>query len=472
MKRIPKNSLRAFFRKQAIKWSLIGLCLVLVFALPAFFWIIKTASEKHLLSLAETTTFAFRPRITSPVGDIRAVQAQMIDTVHLKLTESIVIRDTELKAIYNNGNPNEKPACPPSKLACWINHFSQIEHLEPIYFSNDSGGSLFGYADYKVNPVFDHTWFLIFVFLVPVIFIIQALGLSAALDNSSATVTDKLSQWAKQVRKPENSPSENKEMTAPFKEFEDMQTAINGLQNEIVRLQGVAVDDVKSKLHLAVLQEVGHDLRNPISQVEKYFAVLVASTLRTGTMDLNKVEDVERTLKRVKDVSEQVKGLQDGLASEEKYCSIVEQGKILLSDMAQNSDVIERKIQFKFDAEENVGTTQIAPVAFQRIFENLLRNAIDAVPDGGAVEVNIRNRNGRPTLIVIDNGHGIADEHKNQIFDFLFTTKGTRGTGLGLGIVKNLCTFFGADVQFQSALNRGTTFQISFVPAGEIGVAV
>jgi len=97
-----------------------------------------------------------------------------------------------------------------------------------------------------------------------------------------------------------------------------------------------------------------------------------------------------------------------------------------------------------------------------RVFSNLLKNAIQAVPEGaqGHVHVEIKNENGSVIASVKDNGIGIGDDEAGKIFTPNFTTK-TGGMGLGLAMVKNIVEQANGKVWFQSRIGEGTTFFVS-----------
>jgi signal transduction histidine kinase len=96
-----------------------------------------------------------------------------------------------------------------------------------------------------------------------------------------------------------------------------------------------------------------------------------------------------------------------------------------------------------------------------QIWANLIDNALDAVPDGGRVEVTAaRDRRG-VVVSVIDNGHGIAADVRARIFDPFFTTKPVgQGTGLGLDIVRRLVTHNDAAIDVESAPGH-TVFRVT-----------
>jgi signal transduction histidine kinase len=97
----------------------------------------------------------------------------------------------------------------------------------------------------------------------------------------------------------------------------------------------------------------------------------------------------------------------------------------------------------------------IDPDQLKPAIENLLRNAIEASPPGGAVLLDAR-RNGRSTTISIsDQGPGIPEDVLPRIFDLYFTTK-ARGTGIGLPVAQQIVTAHGGTIEVESGPGRGT----------------
>jgi signal transduction histidine kinase len=108
------------------------------------------------------------------------------------------------------------------------------------------------------------------------------------------------------------------------------------------------------------------------------------------------------------------------------------------------------------------------PNRLQQCFLNLLFNAMEALPEGGNVEVISRfDPETRKAVVEIrDNGGGIASEHLEHIFDPFFTTKPSgQGTGLGLSIVYGIVKNHGGDIDVESQAGRGTAFILRFPKA-------
>ncbi len=104
-------------------------------------------------------------------------------------------------------------------------------------------------------------------------------------------------------------------------------------------------------------------------------------------------------------------------------------------------------------------------VQLEQVLLNLVFNARDAMPDGGPVVVRLRVHDERFTkLEVIDTGVGIPKEHLDAVFQPYFTTKGDRGTGMGLSTVQFLVHEHGGRVSLSSTVGDGTTVTV-FWPA-------
>ena len=99
----------------------------------------------------------------------------------------------------------------------------------------------------------------------------------------------------------------------------------------------------------------------------------------------------------------------------------------------------------------------------QQVFLNLMLNARDAMPDGGALRVSTRYEHERDELAIeiADTGTGIAPEHLPHVFDPFFTTKPAgRGTGLGLAVCHRIVTAHGGRIEISNNDGRGTLVRV------------
>ncbi len=98
-------------------------------------------------------------------------------------------------------------------------------------------------------------------------------------------------------------------------------------------------------------------------------------------------------------------------------------------------------------------------VYLKRVLNNLLINAVQAMPHGGQLTISIYNTEEATCIAIQDTGAGIPDEIKPKLFQPLFTTK-SKGQGFGLAVCKRVVEAHGGTISFESAVGKGTTFKI------------
>lgn len=94
---------------------------------------------------------------------------------------------------------------------------------------------------------------------------------------------------------------------------------------------------------------------------------------------------------------------------------------------------------------------------------NLILNAVDAMPSGGLLTLRVFAVAPRSVIVEVrDTGTGMTDEVRGRCLEPFFTTKGQRGTGLGLAMVYGMVQRHEAEIEIESALGRGTTMRLTF----------
>ena len=91
---------------------------------------------------------------------------------------------------------------------------------------------------------------------------------------------------------------------------------------------------------------------------------------------------------------------------------------------------------------------------------NLIFNAVDALPEGGAITFRTRAEDGEVVVEIGDTGTGMSEEVRQRCFEPFFSTKGARGTGLGLAMVFGIVHRHAGTVSIESEPGRGTTFTL------------
>jgi PAS domain S-box-containing protein len=119
-----------------------------------------------------------------------------------------------------------------------------------------------------------------------------------------------------------------------------------------------------------------------------------------------------------------------------------------------------KKIDIRTDVHDTP-PLKIDPDQIQQVFLNLILNARDAMPDGGSLDISVKQSDGHVEMRFADTGRGIDVEVKDKVFDPFFSTKGpTKGTGLGLSICYSIIKDHGGTIEIESEKDKGTRFII------------
>jgi signal transduction histidine kinase len=143
----------------------------------------------------------------------------------------------------------------------------------------------------------------------------------------------------------------------------------------------------------------------------------------------------------------------------------------LITDVVRAVQGLDR-VQFRMDLKVNLPPVVGDPIAFRRILENLMANAVESLeskPGRIIVSTEVVERNGEPPLVrvtVADSGRGMSREETGQIFNDFYTTK-EGGAGLGLSIVRRLVMDVHGSVAVESEPGKGTRMIID-IPSSRL----
>jgi len=131
-----------------------------------------------------------------------------------------------------------------------------------------------------------------------------------------------------------------------------------------------------------------------------------------------------------------------------------------------------RRVTLHLQLQEDLSTIRGDPLALERVFANLLQNALKFTPEAGEVTVRSIQYNGEVSAAITDSGPGIAPEELPWLFEkYRRTEEGKKreGTGLGLFIVKSLVEAHGGRVEIESTVGAGTCFRV-FLPTASMSI--
>ncbi len=109
--------------------------------------------------------------------------------------------------------------------------------------------------------------------------------------------------------------------------------------------------------------------------------------------------------------------------------------------------------------DESLPVVSADPGQIQQVFQNIISNALQAMPEGGRLEITTGTKDGFAEIVFKDTGEGIPEENLLKIFEPLFTTK-SRGIGLGLAIVKSIIDGHKGEIEVKSEAGKDTTFTV------------
>ncbi len=219
---------------------------------------------------------------------------------------------------------------------------------------------------------------------------------------------------------------------------------------------------------------VAHELRSPLVSIRQLNNVLFEGL--AGPLQLKQKDFVARGLKKIDSLLDLINDLLNVAKLEEgqpikqaillDLRKVIEETCILVEPRAK-----ERGIDLTYSC-ENLEPVVADPENIEKIFNNLVNNAINYSPDGGRVTVTARGADGRVEISVEDKGVGIPPEELPKIFDKFYRvkhpkTRNVTGTGLGLAIVKKVVESHKGTIDVESIPDKGTTFRILLPTANQ-----
>jgi signal transduction histidine kinase/CheY-like chemotaxis protein len=207
---------------------------------------------------------------------------------------------------------------------------------------------------------------------------------------------------------------------------------------------------------------IAHEINNPLQSVQNCLHLAGHEELppekRKEYFDLAKNE-----LERLMKTSQRMLDFYRPGAVKMEQVDILELLQHVLSLTLQQLN--QRHIDVKTDLPESLPPIFAVSSQIQQIFFNLILNALDAMPAGGELRINAQALENGVEITFQDTGPGIAENHKNDIFEPFFSTK-EGGTGLGLTVSYNIVTAHGGTLDLVNGYEPGACFRI-FLPMGD-----
>lgn len=292
----------------------------------------------------------------------------------------------------------------------------------------------------------------VYAFMLVIAFAL-AYFLASYITQSLKTISDRLSETSL------NQKNQKIVLEANSKEINLLINAYNDMVDELEKSAVKLAQSEREEAWREMAKQVAHEIKNPLTPMR----LTVQSFQRK--FDANdpelkqKLKDYSDTLIQQIDTMSAVASAFSNFASmpaqQNETLNVVEVVELALDIF--NEDYL------VFESDEKEIITKMDRTQLIRIITNLVKNAIQAIPEQQPekkVLVSVRRHPSEVIIMVRDNGTGIEKQFQDQIFEPKFTTKNS-GMGLGLGIIKNIIENYKGTITFETQTGQGTTFMVA-----------
>ncbi len=200
---------------------------------------------------------------------------------------------------------------------------------------------------------------------------------------------------------------------------------------------------------------IGHELRNPLTSISNA-AYYLKMVLADEDENITKVIDIlsREVASSEKIISSLLDFTRIQAASQEK-CEI----KLLIEEVLGRSEIAP-EIRVIDNIPEDIPAVFVDCDQIKQVFLNLVANAVQAMPDGGDLELYAKTNGNRVSISIKDTGVGIKKKNIKKLFEPLFSTK-SKGLGLGLALSQKITEANGGAITVESEEGEGSTFTVA-----------
>lgn len=212
---------------------------------------------------------------------------------------------------------------------------------------------------------------------------------------------------------------------------------------------------------------VAHEINNPLAIINEKAGLMkdlvgLSEDFPRKERFLKNIDAIAKSVERCSAITHRLLGFAKRMDVKVESIDIEELLKEVLSFLGKEAAY--RNIEINFHVDEEIPAVESDRGQLQQVFLNIINNAVAAVQKDGHIDIWIeKTRDGRISVRIKDDGHGIPKENLKKIFEPFFTTKKEYGTGLGLSITYGIVQKLGGGIDVESEVGKGTTFTI-FLP--------
>jgi len=217
--------------------------------------------------------------------------------------------------------------------------------------------------------------------------------------------------------------------------FNSMCASIRKAREDLIRQERIATI---GRLSTSII----HDLRNPLAAIYGGAEMLVDTKL-SGAQVERLAANIYKASRQVQSLLQELADVTQGRGHAREVCRLCEVVTAAYEPLAAMAE--SRGITVRIDLEEDV-ELPLDRSPMERVFQNLLSNAIEAMPNGGSVSVRADRRDGEIVVTVEDTGPGIPASIAAQLFEPFVTAGKKNGVGLGLALSRETVVSHGGDL--------------------------
>jgi nitrogen fixation/metabolism regulation signal transduction histidine kinase len=244
-------------------------------------------------------------------------------------------------------------------------------------------------------------------------------------------------------------------------EIGQLATSFNEMTSQLAsqRERLVQVERVAAWRELA--RRLAHELKNPLFPLQLTLETLVKARERNSPDFPEIFEESTKTLQQeighLKDIVQRFSDFSKMPTPEIAQLDLNELLSSVVNLHAAQLSAREKPIQLSLQLAGGQLKAVADPVLLRRAIENLVLNAIDAMPEGGELTMRSHDASRSARIEITDTGVGLTREECERLFTPYYTTK-QHGTGLGLAIVQSIVSDHGGRISVHSEKGKGTTF--------------
>jgi two-component system, NtrC family, nitrogen regulation sensor histidine kinase NtrY len=244
-------------------------------------------------------------------------------------------------------------------------------------------------------------------------------------------------------------------------EIGDMVKQYNRMVDEIEESANKLTNSEREYAWREMAKQVAHEIKNPLTPMKLNIQQLYKSWLDSAPGFEKKIERFTKNqieyIENLSTIASAFSSFAKMPAAKPVEVDLLEQIKTTL-ELFKNADRIAFRVNWPH---ENKIIVYADKEHLNGIFSNLIKNGIQSIPAGrdGTIKINLEMQGDKVIVSVADNGSGIPDDLKKNLFTPNFTTKSS-GMGLGLSIVKRYVESANGRIWFESEISKGTVFYI------------